>query len=154
MTLSFVTVSRTSVLSSSNCFCMRVYLGEATTIITAIIAPSTGMTTSIILASEGLSRNDITIAPISITGERNIPRKRVCAKFCICVISFVILVIREPVVNSSILVKEKLCIFEKTSPLTPAASRAEPLTAKFAPKTPKSIINAAIISIYRPFFSI
>ena len=89
----------------------------------------------------------MTSAPTSMTGLRKKPRISVWRKVCTWVISLVTRVIREPVENRSMSEKEKVWIRAKASLRTPAATRADPRTAKNAPSTPKASMAAAISSI-------
>ena len=77
MTRSFVMVSRTSMFSRSSCFCILVYLGEATRIMAAMAAASTGITMTNTFARSRFRAKDMASAPMSITGLRNIPRSSV-----------------------------------------------------------------------------
>ena len=77
MTRSFVMVSRTSMFSRSSCFCILVYRGEATRMMAAMAAASTGITMTNTFARSRFRAKDMASAPMSITGLRNIPRSSV-----------------------------------------------------------------------------
>ena len=110
ITLILVTDSFIPVLSPSRLSCIFVYLGDAVLIIRKVKSARIGTMAIMTRASFGLSINDMISAPTIMMGLLKHPLRSDWVKVCTCVISFVSLVMSEPVENLSISEKEKVWI--------------------------------------------
>ena len=81
----------------SSFFCITVNLGNAVLRISAMVSVRRGITTRMTTASLAFMINAIIRAPTNIPGALSMRRRPIMTTFCICCMSLVSLVTREPV---------------------------------------------------------